>query len=155
MLAAAYIHYMWQWIAAPQPIRREQKGKQSRPPCVEKWYTMDVLFPDTYHGIHHSLEGPLARTTRQGTQQSASLTMRVDRATRQSVEDIARRVGSSMQEVVAQAVEAYRRQIIVDEANIAYGRLRADPQASEAFDREHEIWEQALSDGLRDDSYLI
>jgi hypothetical protein len=81
--------------------------------------------------------------------------MRVDRATRQSVEDIARRVGSSMQEVVAQAVEAYRRQIIVDEANIAYGRLRADPQASEAFDREHEIWEHALSDGLRDDSYLI
>ncbi len=93
--------------------------------------------------------------TRQGTGHATSLTMRVDKATRQSVEEIARHAGSSMQEVVAQAVEAYRRQILVDEANVAYARLRADTAASQAFDREHEIWEQALDDGLRDDPYPI
>ena len=81
--------------------------------------------------------------------------MRVDKTTRQTVEEIARRAGNSMQEVVAQAVEAYRRQIIVDEANFAYARLRADTDASQAFDREHGVWEQALGDGLHDDPYPV
>jgi hypothetical protein len=60
-----------------------------------------------------------------------------------------------MQEAVAHALEAYRRRIIVDEANVAYARLRADAAASHAFDREHELWEQALGDGLHDDSYPV
>jgi|GEM_PF-1697648 len=87
--------------------------------------------------------------------QSGSLTMRVDRRTRQSVDDLAKRLGISMQDVLAQAVESYRRSLIVSEANDAYARLRADPVASREYDREHALFEQALGDGIGDDPYPI
>ena len=89
------------------------------------------------------------------TRSTASLTMRVDRATRQAADEIAQHLGTSMQEVVARAVESYRRMIIVEEANRAYARLRADTAASAAFDREHAVFEHALGDGMSDDPYPL
>ena len=85
----------------------------------------------------------------------ASLTMRVDRATRLLVDEIAHRLGTSMQEVVAQAVEAYRRQLIVEEANSAYARVRADAAAQRALAEERSLFEQALGDGIDNDPYPL
>lgn len=87
--------------------------------------------------------------------QPVSLTMRVDRATHQLVDEMARHLGTSMQEVVAQAVESYRRQIIIEEANSAYVRMRASPAAEEEFERERAVFEQVLGEGIGDDPYPL
>lgn len=89
------------------------------------------------------------------TPSSGSVTVRVDRGTRDSLDQLARYLGTTMQAVAAHAVEAYRRQVLIDDANAAYARLRADPDAAQEFDQEHELFEQALGDGIEDDPYPV
>ncbi|HVA90206.1 MAG TPA: hypothetical protein VNL71_10220 [Chloroflexota bacterium] len=83
------------------------------------------------------------------------LTMRVDQATHQAIGEIAQSLGTSMRKAIAPAVETYRRQIIVEDANSAYARLRADATASEAFDSEHAMFDHAFRDGIGDDPYPL
>ncbi len=81
--------------------------------------------------------------------------MRVSYETRAMVDELAKQLGLPLQTVVAQAVEAYRRQLIIEEANAAYARLRADSDAARIFDDEHAVFEAALGDGLADDCYPV
>jgi hypothetical protein len=81
--------------------------------------------------------------------------MRVSYETRAVVDELAKQLGLPLQTVVAQAVEAYRRQLIIEEANAAYARLRADSDAARIFDDEHAVFEAALGDGLADDCYPV
>ena len=56
--------------------------------------------------------------------------------------------GRSMQAVLEEAIEHYRRQRFVDEVNTAYARVREDEVAWGEITQEREAWEGTVSDGL-------
>jgi adenine C2-methylase RlmN of 23S rRNA A2503 and tRNA A37 len=60
-----------------------------------------------------------------------------------------------MQDVLAHALEQYRRQLMIAQANAAYAALREDADAWQEVQREREIFEYALSDGIEDDPYPL
>jgi predicted transcriptional regulator len=84
------------------------------------------------------------------TERSMSTTIRVSEKTRDTVHDLARKVGIPMAELVERAIEQYRRQQILDAANVQYAALRADPEAWAEIEAERAIWEATLLDGLED-----
>ena len=53
-----------------------------------------------------------------------------------------------MQKIVARAVEAYRRQHILEKANTAYAALRSNPEAWQQVQEERLEWDGTLADGL-------
>ncbi len=81
---------------------------------------------------------------------SRSTTIRVTSHARDTVREISRITGKRQQEVVDEAVEAYRRQILLDKANAAYAALRSDGSGWEAETREREAWDAALADGAEE-----
>ena len=79
-----------------------------------------------------------------------STTVRIREETREALRQLANEVGEPMQEVLAKAVEVYRRQHILERANAAYAALRADPEAWQSEQQERREWEATLADGLED-----
>ena len=76
--------------------------------------------------------------------------MRVTDRTHSTLRQLSAETGEPMQEIADKAVEAYRRQLILERANAAYAGLRADPEAWEEASRERAEWDVTLSDGLED-----
>jgi hypothetical protein len=74
--------------------------------------------------------------------------MRVRRETHQALQELSEEAGESMQEVLARAVEAYRRQLILAKTNEAYAQLRDRPDEWEELTEERREWEATLADGL-------
>lgn len=85
----------------------------------------------------------------------ASTTVRIDRETHTKLQTLACELSLSMQEIVARAVEAYRRERIFDQADAAYAALRADPVAWQTYWDDHEEWEQADLTGSEDEPYPL
>jgi predicted transcriptional regulator len=79
-----------------------------------------------------------------------STTIRVSEKTRATLHALAREVGAPMAEVVERAIEAYRRQRVLDAANAQYAALRADSAAWAEVQAERAVWETTLADGLED-----
>lgn len=77
-----------------------------------------------------------------------STTIRVSEQTRATLHDLARAAGMPMAEVVAQAIELYRRQQLLDAANVQYAALRADAVAWAEVQAERAVWDTTLADGL-------
>ena len=77
-------------------------------------------------------------------------TIRVPVKTRDALRTISKEKGISVQEATDRAVTLYRRQLMLEQANEAYERLRADPQVSHAFDNDPPNWDSTLNDGLED-----
>ena len=77
-------------------------------------------------------------------------TIRVSLRTRDLLQELAQTSGSSMQAVLEQALEQYRRQQLLEETNAAYTALRAAPQAWADLEQERLAWEQTLADGLEE-----
>ncbi|MGI6209654.1 MAG: toxin-antitoxin system protein [Anaerolineae bacterium] len=77
-----------------------------------------------------------------------STTVRIKEETHATLAQLAEESGETIQEVLAKAVEAYRRQRILAQTNAAYVALRKDQQAYEALLEERRAWEATLSDGL-------
>jgi predicted transcriptional regulator len=75
-------------------------------------------------------------------------TVRIKEETRTVLRELARQTNQPMQEVLARAVEAYRRQQMLAETNAAYAALRADPELWRAEQAERAAWEATLADGL-------
>jgi hypothetical protein len=75
--------------------------------------------------------------------------IRVPDSTYQTIRELAGE--GSMQDVVVRAVEAYRRQRIIDQANEAYAALRQDPVAWSREQAEREEWDVTAGDGLEGD----
>lgn len=78
----------------------------------------------------------------------AGTTVRVTKETREALRELSEQAGESMQEVLARAVEAYRRQRILEETNAAYAALRNNPEAWREEQEERQAWEATLGDGL-------
>ena len=77
-------------------------------------------------------------------------TIRVSSRTRDLLQELAQTSGSSMQAVLEQALEQYRRQQLLEETNAAYAALRAAPEAWADLEQERLAWDQTLADGLEE-----
>ncbi len=64
------------------------------------------------------------------------------------VRGLAERDRESMQAVLEKAVELYRRQRFLEEANRGFAAMRRDSDAWKQELAERETWEQTLRDGL-------
>lgn len=80
--------------------------------------------------------------------------VRVSEKTHSTLQTLAREVGAPIGDVVDRAVELYRRQRIIEQANAAYAVLRADPEAWAEVQAERAAWESTVADGLEERSAL-
>ena len=77
----------------------------------------------------------------------AATTVRLTEDTRDRLRELARATNESMQEVLAKAVEAYRRSWVLEQTNRAYAQLREDPAAWAEVQEERAAWDATLADG--------
>lgn len=75
-------------------------------------------------------------------------TVRVSSRAWEVLKEIAEQTGETMQGVLERAVEAYRRQWLLEKANEAYAALRNDPEKWDEEVAERREWEATLADGL-------
>jgi predicted DNA-binding protein len=78
----------------------------------------------------------------------ATTTVRISEKTHGHLRDIANQTGESMAEVLARAIESYRREVFMDQFNAAYAALRADSKAWAQEQKERAAWDATLEDGL-------
>lgn len=77
----------------------------------------------------------------------AQTTVRITEETREQLRLLARESHESIQQILAKAVETYRRQRILEVTNAAYAAWKADPARWAEERRERALWETALADG--------
>ncbi|MGA9381247.1 MAG: hypothetical protein WBV73_21020 [Phormidium sp.] len=65
-----------------------------------------------------------------------------------TLQEMAARSGESIQVILDKAIEQYRRQKFLEEANNAYAALRNNPEAWANEIEEREAWDVTLTDGL-------
>jgi hypothetical protein len=80
----------------------------------------------------------------------ATTTIRVSLHARDLLLELAHTSGSSMQAVLEQALEQYRRQQLLEATNAAYAALRTALEARANLEQERLAWEQTLADGLEE-----
>jgi predicted transcriptional regulator len=80
----------------------------------------------------------------------ATTTIRVSLRTRDLLQELAQTSGNSMQTILEQALEQYRRQQLLEATNAAYAALHADPEAWANLEHERQAWDQTLADGLEE-----
>jgi hypothetical protein len=83
---------------------------------------------------------------------TGSATIRITNESRDTVRELARETGLRQQEILDLAVEAYRRQLFLKNANSAFAALRAKPTAWGAERAERDAWDGALGDGIEGDA---
>jgi hypothetical protein len=78
-------------------------------------------------------------------------TVRISERTRETLREMARSRQESMQAVLEEAVEEYRRKRYIEDLNASYAELRNDPEAWKAVETERALWDGTLMDGLPED----
>jgi hypothetical protein len=78
----------------------------------------------------------------------STTTIRVSTKTRDVLHEMAQDTGLSMQQLLEQALEVYRRQRLLQEANAAYEALAADSEVWRDYQQELASWDATLADGL-------
>lgn len=74
-----------------------------------------------------------------------SATVRISPTSHNILKELAASSGESMQVILDQAFEQYRRQVFLQKANQAYAALRNNPEAWQAELEEREAWDLTLS----------
>lgn len=82
---------------------------------------------------------------------AATTTIRVAITDRNAAHDLAKQTGQSQMEVVHEALEAYRRQLLLGSMNQGFAALRRDPAAWEEEMAEREGWDISMSDAAKPD----
>jgi len=77
-----------------------------------------------------------------------STTIRVHPETHKTLARLAKENHSSMQTVLNEALETYRREVFLQRANQAYAELRSDPAAWARYQKELGAWDGTSGDGL-------
>ena len=75
-------------------------------------------------------------------------TVRISSGSRRVLRSLAKRTGKSMQSVLDEAVEDFRRKMFLGAVNAGYAALRADAKAWVEELAERRAWEATLQDGL-------
>lgn len=76
----------------------------------------------------------------------ASTSVRVTEETWSMIKDLAAKTNTSMQDVIQQAIEDYRRKKILEETNQAFLRLKNNPEAWQDELQERKEWENTIGD---------
>ncbi len=79
-----------------------------------------------------------------------SATVRISKGTRETLRDLAAKSGESMQTIIDRAIEDFRRQSFIEQANKAYLALRENPEAWESELKERREWDATLADNQKD-----
>jgi len=77
-------------------------------------------------------------------------TTRITEKTRNVLRLLSNETGKSMQVIIEQAIEHYRRQVFLEQSNQAFAALRANPEAWKEEEEERILWDNALNDGQED-----
>ncbi len=75
-----------------------------------------------------------------------SATVRVSSTTQRMLRELAANTGESMQSLLDKAIEAYRREHFLQQANEAFAALRRDPKKWKAELEERNAWDATLAD---------
>jgi predicted transcriptional regulator len=81
----------------------------------------------------------------------STMTVRIHEDTHRSLKDLAQQTGEAMADILATAIEEYRRQHFLKGLAADFAALRRDPAAWEEELREREAWDTTLGDGLEGD----
>jgi predicted transcriptional regulator len=81
----------------------------------------------------------------------SSATVRISESAHRALRELSEQLGESMQGILDQAVEDYRRKRLLEQANAGYAALRRDAEAWKEEESERADWEATLSDGLDDE----
>lgn len=68
----------------------------------------------------------------------------------QTLKEIARVTGQSLQDTLDRAIDDLRRKVYLEGINADYAALQADPKQWEAHRKEAELWDTTSADGLED-----
>ena len=79
-----------------------------------------------------------------------STTVRIAESSKSALEEIADKIGATQIEVLAEAIEEYRRKVILDAVNKSFARLRENEKARKEYKEELEDWDGTLADGLEE-----
>jgi hypothetical protein len=82
-----------------------------------------------------------------------SVTVRVTGETRAAARELAEKLDVPITQVLADAIEVYRRKVFWDEFNAAVERLQADPQAWAEELAERKVWDRTLKDGMEPEEW--
>lgn len=74
--------------------------------------------------------------------------IRIDGTVLIVLRELARQQHQSIQTVLATAIETYRRQRILEDANAAFAALRENPETWAEEKKERELWDRAITDGV-------
>lgn len=80
-----------------------------------------------------------------------SATVRISPTSQEILRDLSARSGLTMQAVLEDAIELYRRERFLAKANEAYAALRCDPKKWKAELAERAAWDTTAADALKDD----
>lgn len=75
-------------------------------------------------------------------------TVRISEASHRVLRELAEQTGQTMMDVVAQALDSYRRKLFFEQMDAGYAELRADPNAWAEHLAERQQWDATLADGL-------
>jgi predicted DNA-binding ribbon-helix-helix protein len=78
----------------------------------------------------------------------AHMSVRVDRDTYDRLVELAREADIPLTRLIARALDVYDRVTMAEESNVAYARLREDPDAWADWQSELTVWDTTLLDGL-------
>lgn len=76
----------------------------------------------------------------------SSLNVRISRESHQLLRQLSEQQGLPMQNILDRAIEEYRRNVFLKEANERYATLRCDPMALQEEQEERGLWEGTLAD---------
>lgn len=75
-------------------------------------------------------------------------TVAISNISHNTLQELAEKSGESIQTILDKAIELYRRQQFLEEANQAYTALRNNSEAWQAEMEEREAWDVTLADSL-------
>ena len=78
-------------------------------------------------------------------------TIRLDLSTQKVVRELARERKQPMNAILRQAVECYRRELLLDQSNAVWAAMRADEAAWQEEMEEQRLFDGTLLDGLQND----
>jgi predicted transcriptional regulator len=82
---------------------------------------------------------------------ATSTTVRISESSHALLSELAERSQQSMQHVIAEALEEYRKRLFWQQARRDFEQLRSDPEAWQAEQKELAVWDQTIADGLSAD----
>jgi predicted transcriptional regulator len=78
-----------------------------------------------------------------------STSIRIDEQALAVLRELARNQRQPVQTVLREAIDSYRRQKFLEQANAAFAALRSNPAAWSEEQQERRIWDQTTEDGLK------